>query len=236
MALADAASVAFFLFAGLATAGLAGKAREVLQPKIGTSHAAVIRYTMVLLGGLATILVTLQLFGIAITQLLLGGAFATVLIGIAAQQSLFNVFAGIVLLLARPVNVGDLVSIRSGALGGELRGTVAEIGITYVRLDAPDGPLHLPILRFWPLRWHHWAPARLTGRHRRQYRRSSQPLRRGTLATQPGERFPRRGPDDRCRVTNPSPSVAPTPRCPAAAGAAAQLVRPRAGHCQSLTG
>ena len=34
--------------------------------------------------------------------------------------------------------------IRSGALGGELRGTVAEIGITYVRLDASDGPVHLP--------------------------------------------------------------------------------------------
>jgi small-conductance mechanosensitive channel len=49
-----------------------------------------------------------------------------------------------VLLLARPVNVGDLVSIRSGALGGELCGTVAEIGITYVRLDTLDGPLHLP--------------------------------------------------------------------------------------------
>jgi small-conductance mechanosensitive channel len=29
-------------------------------------------------------------------------------------------------------------------MGGELRGNVAEIGITYVRLDTPDGPLHLP--------------------------------------------------------------------------------------------
>ncbi len=52
----------------------------------------------------------------------------------AAQQSLSNVFAGMVLLLARPVDVGDPVLIRSGALGGELRGNVVEIGITYVRL------------------------------------------------------------------------------------------------------
>ncbi len=29
-------------------------------------------------------------------------------------------------------------------MGGELRGNVVEIGITYVRLDTPDGPLHLP--------------------------------------------------------------------------------------------
>jgi small-conductance mechanosensitive channel len=36
------------------------------------------------------------------------------------------------------------VLIKSGAMGGELRGKVVEIGITYVRLDTPDGPLHLP--------------------------------------------------------------------------------------------
>ena len=143
-ALADAAAVAFCLLAYLGTAGLAGQARKVLEPKIGTSHAAVIRYAIVLIGGLATILIALQLFGIAITQLLLGGAFATILVGIAAQQSLSNVFAGMVLLLARPVDVGNPVWIRSGALGGELRGTVTEIGITYVRLDTPEGPLHLP--------------------------------------------------------------------------------------------
>ncbi|HEX9352340.1 MAG TPA: mechanosensitive ion channel domain-containing protein [Streptosporangiaceae bacterium] len=141
---AEAAAVAFCLLASAATAGLAGKARDVLQPKIGTPHAAVVRYTVVLFGGLATILITLELFGIGVTQLLVGGAFATVLVGIAAQQSMANVFAGMVLLLARPVDVGDRVSIRSGALGGELRGDVTEIGITYVRLDTPDGPVHLP--------------------------------------------------------------------------------------------
>jgi small-conductance mechanosensitive channel len=140
----DAAAAAFCLLAAAATAGLAGKAREVLQPKVGTAHAAVVRYTVVLFGGLVTILITLQLFGIELTQLLVGGAFATVLVGIAAQQSMANVFAGMVLLLARPVDVGDRVSIRSGALGGEFRGNVTEIGITYVRLDTPDGPVRLP--------------------------------------------------------------------------------------------
>jgi small-conductance mechanosensitive channel len=143
-AVADAAAVAFCLLAYLGTGGLAGRAREVFEPKIGTAHAAVIRYAIVLLGGLATILIALQLFGIGVTQLLVGGAFATILVGIAAQQSLSNVFAGMVLLLARPVDVGDPVLIRSGAMGGELRGNVAEIGIIYVRLDTPDGPLHLP--------------------------------------------------------------------------------------------
>ena len=143
-AAADVAAVAFCLLGGLGTAGLAGKAREVLQPRIGTAHAAVVRYAIVLVGGLATILITLQLFTIAVGQLLVGGAFATVLVGIAAQQSLSNLFAGLVLLFARPVDVGDHVLIKSGALGGDLHGSVAEIGITYLRLDTPGGPLHLP--------------------------------------------------------------------------------------------
>jgi small-conductance mechanosensitive channel len=137
-------AIAFCLLAAAATAGLAAKARDVLEPKVGTAHAAVVRYAVVLFGGLATILITLELFGIGVSQLLVGGAFATVLIGIAAQQSMANLFAGMVLLLARPVDVGDRVWIRSGALGGELRGDVTEIGITYVRLETPDGLVHLP--------------------------------------------------------------------------------------------
>ena len=141
---ADAAAMAFFGLAAAATAGLAGRTREVLQLKVGAAHAAIVRYTVVLAGGIATILITLQLFGINVTQLLVGGAFATVLVGIAAQQSMSNVFAGMVLLLARPVDIGDRVWVRSGALGGEFHGDVTEIGITYVRLDTADGPVRLP--------------------------------------------------------------------------------------------
>ena len=66
------------------------------------------------------------------------------LISIAAQQSLSNLFAGIFLVLARPVRVGDRVSIRSGPLGGEFCGDVTEIGITYITLNTSDGPEHLP--------------------------------------------------------------------------------------------
>lgn len=141
---ADAAAVAFCLLALLGTTEIAGKAREALRLKIGNPHAAVVRYAIVLTGGLAAILIMLQLFGISVTQLLLGGAFATVLLGIAGQQSLSGTFAGLVLLLARPVDIGDRVWVRSGPMGGELRGTVTEINLLYVRLDTPDGLVNLP--------------------------------------------------------------------------------------------
>jgi len=84
------------------------------------------------------------LMKVPIGQLLVGGAVTTILLGIAGQQTLSNVFAGLVLLLSRPFNVGDFIRLKSGALGGVTDGLVAEIGITYLRLDTEDGTLHLP--------------------------------------------------------------------------------------------
>jgi small-conductance mechanosensitive channel len=137
-------AAAFCLFAVAAVIGLADKAKKALEPKAGTGHAAVVRYTILLIGGVFILVGTLALFKIPVGQLVVGGALTTILIGIAAQQSLSNVFAGIVLLLSRPFTVGDDIVLRSGALSGPIQGSVIGIGITYVTLDTPDGVLHLP--------------------------------------------------------------------------------------------
>jgi small-conductance mechanosensitive channel len=142
--LAYGAAVAFCLLAGAGTIGLGNKARDVLERTVGSAHAAVIRFAVIVAGGLITIVITLELLSIAITQLLVGGALTGVLVGIAAQQSLANIFAGIVLLMARPFRVGDPVGIRSGALSGLIEGTVTEISITYVSLHTANGPVHVP--------------------------------------------------------------------------------------------
>jgi small-conductance mechanosensitive channel len=139
-----AAAAAFCLFAVIALLGLAGKAREVLEPTVGSGHASVVRYSILLIGGATIFVLTLELLRFPVSQLVLGGAVTGILIGIAAQQSLANVFAGLVLLLSRPFSVGDTIRLRSGALAGQIEGQVTEIGITYVRLEAEDGPLHLP--------------------------------------------------------------------------------------------
>jgi hypothetical protein len=142
--IAAGTAVAFCVFASAATIGLSAKARDVLEPVAGTGHAAVVRYALVLIGAITTLIVTLVLFGIPVGQLLLGGALTSVFVGIAAQQALSNVFAGLVLLLARPFQVGDSIRLRAGALSGELGGTVSEIGITYLRLATPDGVISVP--------------------------------------------------------------------------------------------
>ena len=139
-----ATAAGFCLFASVATIGLSGKAREMLRPVTGSAHAAIVRYSMLLIGGVATLVITLDLLKIPIGQLVVGGALTTILIGIAAQQSLSNVFAGMMLLLSRPFTVGDLVQLRSGSLGGLIEGTVTEVGITYTHMDTRDGVLRLP--------------------------------------------------------------------------------------------
>jgi small-conductance mechanosensitive channel len=82
--------------------------------------------------------------GVAIDHVLVGAGFAGVVLGIAAQQSLGNVFAALVLLMARPFKVGDHVRIRSGALGGVFDAWVLEIGLVYVTVRTDDGVFKLP--------------------------------------------------------------------------------------------
>jgi small-conductance mechanosensitive channel len=138
------ATIAFCVFGVAAIVGLASKAREVLSPRAGTAHAAVVRYTILLVGAIIMAIAILALLKIPVTQLLVGGAVTTIFIGIAAQQSLGNVFAGLVLLFSRPFLVGDQIRLLSGSLGGRLQGTVTEIGLTYLRLETEDGMVSLP--------------------------------------------------------------------------------------------
>jgi small-conductance mechanosensitive channel len=142
--IAAATAVAFCVFGSIATYGLSAKAGSVLEPRFGISHAAIVRYALLLIGGFTTLIVTLVLFDVPIGQLVLGGALTSVFVGIAAQQALSNVFAGIVLLLAHPFRVGDTIRLRAGAIGGQLDGTVTEIGITYVRLDTGGSIMSVP--------------------------------------------------------------------------------------------
>jgi hypothetical protein len=146
-------AVAFCVFAAGATVGPCGKAWAVLPPRIGSTHAAVIRYSLLLIGILATLVFTLQPLKIPIGQLVLGGAITGILIGIAAQQTMANLFAAIVLLLSRPFHIGQPIRIRSGALGGVLDGTVTEIASPTCTWTPARGCWRCPTRRCSRPRW-----------------------------------------------------------------------------------
>jgi small-conductance mechanosensitive channel len=138
------AAALFLIFGSIATYSLAGKSRELLEPKAGQAQSALVRYAVLIVGAFTTLVITLLLFGVDVSQLVLGGAITTVFLSIAAQQALGNVFAGLVLVFARPFKVGDEIRLRAGALGGTLDGIVTDIGITYVRFRADGTVMSIP--------------------------------------------------------------------------------------------
>jgi small-conductance mechanosensitive channel len=99
--------------------------------------AGVAGFLVRLVALIATVLVSLRIAGLRPGTLAVGGAFTAVIIGLAAQQTFGNMFAGVVLLSARPFQVGDRV--RFNGFGMDVEGTVAAHGLLYVTMtDGAD--------------------------------------------------------------------------------------------------
>ena len=82
--------------------------------------------------------------GIDGRTLALGGAATAVILGLAAQQTLGNLFAGLVLLSARPYRVGDRVELQGGGLAGSIEGTVSGLGLMYTTFARGDDAMMVP--------------------------------------------------------------------------------------------
>jgi small-conductance mechanosensitive channel len=77
------------------------------------------------------VVVALRYAGVRPEALAVGGAFTAVVLGLATQQTLGNVFAGVVLQGTRPFRVGERVRLTGGPLAGSVEGTVSSLGLFY---------------------------------------------------------------------------------------------------------
>ena len=134
----------FVVLGVLATRSAAGELARVSLHRAGPTAATPLRVACLLFGYLVVLLAGLDLLAVPVGKLLVGGAVTGVIIGIAAQQSLANVFAGLVLLFARPYIPGEAIRVRSGALGGTIEGTVTTVGLLYTTLQTADGVVNIP--------------------------------------------------------------------------------------------
>jgi small-conductance mechanosensitive channel len=80
------------------------------------------------------VIAALRIAGVKPETLAVGGAFTAVVLGLAAQQTLAHVFAGMVLLTTRPFVVGQRIKLRGGSMAGEVEGIVSEMGLFYTTL------------------------------------------------------------------------------------------------------
>jgi small conductance mechanosensitive channel len=107
-----------------------------LRPEAMTRYS-VIRRTLVaaivVVGVLSALLVIPEVQAVA-GSILASSAVIALIVGFAAQSTLSNVVAGILIAFTQPIRLGDQVEV------GTAVGTVEEIGLIYTLLRASDGP------------------------------------------------------------------------------------------------
>lgn len=91
-----------------------------------------------------TLLVALSVAGASAASLVAGSAFTAIVLGLAAQQTLGNLFAGLVLLTARPFRVGERVRLQAGMLAGRIEGVVSSLGLLYTTLARGEDRIMIP--------------------------------------------------------------------------------------------
>jgi len=138
------AAAVFLLLAQFSIRYAANGLGKVVAATGGKAAGVALRLVTLVVGYLFIALILLGMLDVPVGHLLLGGAVTGVIVGIAAQQSLGNVVAGMVLLMTRVFRVGDRVRMRSGPLGGEINGVITGMGLSYVVVETEDGRLHVP--------------------------------------------------------------------------------------------
>ena len=136
--------VVMLLLGIISVRALVAAIKSVTADHSGVARGTPVSFLVALIGYSILLISALAALGVNVGGLLLGGAFTGVVIGIAAQQTLGNFFAGVVLILMRPLTVGEHVYIRGGPIGGEYRGVVTEMSLFYVHLLTDKGPVQLP--------------------------------------------------------------------------------------------
>jgi small-conductance mechanosensitive channel len=127
-----------------------GAANAVMARQGVASRAHAVRLFLNLLIAIGAVFALFRLAGVSIESIFLGSALAGIVLGLAAQTVLANVFAGLLLVVADPFRPGDQVAIVSGSYGAispsyphemmypSYTGTVDDVGLIYtvLRLDS----------------------------------------------------------------------------------------------------
>lgn len=92
----------------------------------------------------AAVLIALRIAGLTPRTLAVGGAVTAIVLGLAAQTTIGNLFAGLLLLSVQPFRVGDRVRLQAGNLAGQVEGTVTQLGLLYVTLAQGDDVILVP--------------------------------------------------------------------------------------------
>jgi small-conductance mechanosensitive channel len=111
-----------------------------MDPATAGTVGFLIRLGFLTLSGLFA----LRVAGLQPQTLAVGGAITAVVFGLAAQQTLGNLIAGLVLISARPFRVGERVRLQAGALAGQMEGVVSSLGLLYTTFAQGKDSIMVP--------------------------------------------------------------------------------------------
>ena len=110
--------------------------------RMDPATAGTVGFLIRLFGIVAITGVALRIAGLGPSELAVGGAFTAIIAGLAAQQTLGNLFAGLVMLSARPFRVGDRVKLLGS--GMDIEGVVSSLGLLYTTFDQGENTTMVP--------------------------------------------------------------------------------------------
>jgi hypothetical protein len=115
-----------------------------LLERFDPGTASTISFLVQLVALLVVIVFALRVVDLDPRAIALGGAVTAIVLGLAAQSTIGNVIAGLVLIASRPFAVGDRVRLQGGPLGKEVEGTVASLGLIYTTVARGGSTLLVP--------------------------------------------------------------------------------------------
>ncbi len=142
---------AVVLVAFLAARAVTATTSAVLARRGQLRHGATVRLFLNLLVAAAALLALSDLAGVSAQSIFLGSAFAGIVLGLASQTVLANVFAGLLLVVANPFRPGDRVSLVSSSFGvlapsyphealiPSYTGVVEDVGLVYTLIGLDVG-------------------------------------------------------------------------------------------------
>jgi small conductance mechanosensitive channel len=116
----------------------------LLYRRLSPATAGTAGFVVRLLAMTAVVVLALRIAGVNASTLAVGGAFTAIVLGLAAQQTLSGIIAGIVLQSTRPFRVGERVRLLGGPLAGQIEGTVSSLGLFYATLAQGADRLLVP--------------------------------------------------------------------------------------------
>jgi len=116
----------------------------LLSRRMDAATAGTAGFVIRLLGLIIALVVALRIADVSLTAIAITASASAVVLGLAAQQTLGNLIAGIVLLSARPFRVGDTIRLQVGVLAGQIEGVVTSLGLMYTTFDSGGDPVLVP--------------------------------------------------------------------------------------------